>query len=186
MLEVAERRSMIRRTFTALMAMFAAHLGVLGTAAVGQSTSGTVESTPLATSIVVEKRAHRMTVYHGDRVLRRFQVALGRGGLAPKMRQGDRRVPEGSYFISGSNPRSSYHLSLRISYPTAEQVAAAAARGDKAGGDIMIHGLPNGRGAIGANHLKRDWTDGCIAVTNAEIEWLWAAVPDGTPIHIRP
>jgi murein L,D-transpeptidase YafK len=139
-----------------------------------------------ATSILVEKRPHIMTVYQGKRPLRHFRVALGRGGLGPKMQQGDGRVPEGRYVIAGRNPNSAFHLSLKISYPTPDQIKTAAARGVSPGGDIMIHGLPNGRGALGHSHLATDWTDGCIAVTNPEIEWLWQTVPDGTPITIVP
>jgi murein L,D-transpeptidase YafK len=141
---------------------------------------------PIVTRIVVEKQPHRMTVYQGKRALRQFRVALGHGGLGPKMQQGDGRVPEGHYVIVGRNPKSAFHLSLKISYPTSDQISAAAARGADPGGDIMIHGLPNGRGSVGRSHLATDWTDGCIAVTNPEIEWLWQKVPDGTPISILP
>ena len=135
--------------------------------------------------IRVDKSAHLMSVYRGGRLVREFRVALGRGGPQPKVQQGDGRAPEGAYRIVAHNPNSAFHLSLRIGYPTAEQVAAAARRGVKAGGDIMIHGLPNEKGWIGAKHTSLDWTDGCIAVTNREIEWLYKAVADGTPIEIR-
>jgi len=135
--------------------------------------------------IVVEKSQHWMTVYREGRIVREFRVALGRGGLQPKERAGDERVPEGEYTIDGHNPASKYHLSLRISYPTPRQSAAAAARGVSAGGDIMIHGLPNDRSAVGSRQLLVDWTDGCIALSNPEIDWLYRAVPDGTPIEIR-
>jgi murein L,D-transpeptidase YafK len=136
--------------------------------------------------IVVHKAAHKMIVYQGNKLLREFDVALGWGGLAPKERQGDGLVPEGLYIIDTRNPQSAFHLSLRISYPTPEQVRSAFAQGVNPGGDIMIHGLPNGRGAVGSDHRRVDWTDGCIAVTNEEIEWLWERVPDGTTIEIRP
>ena len=135
--------------------------------------------------ILVDKSDHRMTVYRGNRPLRVFIVALGAGGLAPKVRQGDMRVPEGRYVIDGRNPKSAFHLALKISYPTPAQTTAARALGIDPGGEIMIHGLPNGRGELGAAHRRTDWTSGCIAVTNEEIEWLWRAVPDGTPIEIR-
>jgi murein L,D-transpeptidase YafK len=125
-----------------------------------------------------------MAVYRGGQIVREFRVALGRGGLKPKSRAGDGRVPEGVYAISAHNPDSAYHLSLRISYPNAEQSAKAAERGMNAGGDIMIHGLPNGRGWIGSRHRLADWTDGCIAVTDPEMDWLYRAVPDGTPVEI--
>jgi len=135
--------------------------------------------------IRVDKSEHLMSVYRGGDLVREFRVALGRGGPQPKVQQGDGRVPEGTYRITAHNPDSAFHLSLRIGYPTAEQVAAAAKRGVKAGGDIMIHGLPNGKGSIGAKHTSVDWTDGCVAVTNREIEWLYRAVPNGTTVEIR-
>jgi murein L,D-transpeptidase YafK len=119
-------------------------------------------------------------------MLREFKVALGRGGLGPKVQQGDGRVPEGNYIIDARNPNSAFHLSLRISYPSAQQARAAAARGIDPGGNIMIHGLPNGMSALGDAHPLGDWTEGCIAVTNSEIEWLWRSVLDGTPIFITP
>ena len=134
--------------------------------------------------IRVDKSAHVMSAYRDGQLVREFRVALGRGGLQPKMQQGDGRVPEGAYRIVSHNPNSAFHLSLRIGYPTAQQVAAAARRGVDPGGDIMIHGLPNEKGWIGAKHTSIDWTDGCIAVTNHEIEWLYKAVPDGTAVEI--
>jgi murein L,D-transpeptidase YafK len=136
--------------------------------------------------ILVEKARHQMTLLSGEHAIRRYRVALGAGGLARKRRQGDARVPEGLYRIDWRNPASAYHLSLHISYPDAGDLAAAEARGDAPGGNIMIHGLPNGFGVIGALHRHVDWTAGCIAVTDAEIEEIWRLVPDGTPIEIRP
>lgn len=136
--------------------------------------------------IVVEKAQHRMSVYREGVLLKSYRVALGWGGLAPKTEQGDGKVPEGRYLITAHNPNSAYHLSLRISYPTAAQRADAAARGVSPGGDIMIHGLPNGRGGFGATHRTVDWTDGCIAVTDEEIEELFEHVENGTPIVIQP
>lgn len=136
--------------------------------------------------IRVYKRDHWMAVYRNGQIVREFFVALGRGGLAPKMRWGDGRVPEGVYPITAHNPRSGYYLSLRIGYPTAQQVASAQEAGSHPGGDIMIHGLPNGDGWIGSRQMRLDWTEGCIAMTNPEIEWLYRAVADGTPIEIYP
>ena len=137
-----------------------------------------------ADHILVEKAAHRMTLFSEGRAVRVYQVALGGGGLGPKMMQGDRKVPEGLYRITGRNPGSAYHLSLRIGYPTPEQARSAMARGIDPGGDIMIHGTPNGLG-WGEEHRQEDWTDGCIAVTDAEIEEIWRLVPNGTTIAIR-
>jgi murein L,D-transpeptidase YafK len=135
--------------------------------------------------IKVDKSAHLMSVYRAGQLVREFRVALGRGGPQPKVQQGDGRVPEGAYRIVAHNPNSAFHLSLRIGYPTPEQVAAAARLGVKAGGDIMIHGLPNQKGWIGAKHATADWTEGCIAVTNPEMDWLYKAVPDGTAVEIH-
>jgi murein L,D-transpeptidase YafK len=134
--------------------------------------------------IRVDKSEHRMTAFRKGIPVREFRVALGRGDPGPKRQQGDGRVPEGSYRIAGHNPNSAFHLSLRIGYPTAEQVAAAARLGVKPGGDIMIHGLPNDRGWIGSRHTSVDWTEGCIAVTNHEMDWLYRTVSDGTPVEI--
>ena len=135
--------------------------------------------------IFVDKSDHWMAVYKAGRIIREFRVSLGRGGLKPKAREGDGRVPEGTYTISDHNPASAYHLSLRISYPTAGQAAAAAARGVSAGGDVFIHGLPNGLASLGSKQQGYDWTAGCIALTDREMDWLFQAVPDGTRIEIR-
>ncbi len=135
--------------------------------------------------ILVDKSDRRLLVYRDGKLIREFRVALGRGGLAPKQRQGDGRVPEGIYLITFHNAASAFHRSLRIGYPTDEQLAVARQAGIDPGNDIMIHGLPNGVGRIGSRHLLRDWTEGCIAVTNAEMDWLFDAVPDGTLIDIR-
>jgi len=135
--------------------------------------------------MIVDKSDRRLQAFRDGELVREFRVALGSGGLAPKQRQGDGRVPEGAYLITYHNAASSYHRSLRIGYPTAEQVTAARAAGIDPGSDIMIHGLPNGMGSIGSRHTLRDWTEGCIAVTNAEMDWLFAAVADGTPVEIR-
>jgi len=113
-------------------------------------------------------------------------VALGQGGLAPKQRAGDGRTPEGRYVIDSRNSASAYHRSLHISYPNPEDRKRAAKLGVSPGGDIMIHGLPNGKGFIGSAHRAYDWTLGCVAVTDAEIEEIWKLVPDGTPVEIRP
>jgi murein L,D-transpeptidase YafK len=135
--------------------------------------------------IVVDKSAHWMSVYRHGRIVREFRVALGRGGPGPKQRQGDGKVPEGQYRITAHNPNSAFHLSLRIGYPTAQQVAAARRMGINPGGDIMIHGLPNEAGEVGSRHTTLDWTEGCIAVANREIEWLYRTVLNGTPVRIQ-
>ncbi len=136
--------------------------------------------------IVVEKSARKLSILREGKPLKTYRVALGRNPVGPKQQEGDRKTPEGVYAIDYRNPNSDYHLALHVSYPSAEDEARAAARGVNAGFDIMIHGLPNGRGWIGALHRRQDWTAGCIALTDAEIEELWRVTPDGTAIEIRP
>ena len=136
--------------------------------------------------ILVEKKARRLTLFRNNRPLKSYDIALGRQPDGPKRFQGDNKTPEGRYRIASRKQNSDFHRALRISYPSPEDAAFAAKQKRSAGGDIMIHGLPNGMGSLGRLHLLRDWTAGCIAVTNAEIEELWRAVPDGTPIEIRP
>ena len=136
--------------------------------------------------ILVEKKARRLTLFRENKPLKSYDIALGRQPDGPKRVQGDNKTPEGRYKIDFRKRNSDYHRALHISYPSAEDAAIAAKQKRPAGGDIMIHGLPKGMGSLERLHLLRDWTAGCIAVTNAEIEELWRAVPDGTPIEIRP
>ncbi len=114
--------------------------------------------------------------------IKTYRIALGRNPLGAKQEEGDMKTPEGIYKIDGRNPQSSFHLALHISYPSDEDDKRAAAHGVSAGFDIMIHGIQNGRGWIGAFHRWKDWTAGCIAVTDEEIEELWRVTPDGTTI----
>jgi murein L,D-transpeptidase YafK len=138
-----------------------------------------------ADRILVEKAARTLTLFHGDRVLKKYSVSLGRVPVGPKQREGDKKTPEGVYHIQLHKFDSSYHRALQVSYPAAEDVARAKLQGVSAGLEIMVHGAPNGWGLIGRAHRAADWTAGCIAVTNPEIEEIYAAVPDGTVIEIR-
>ena len=138
-----------------------------------------------ADRILVRKSTHTLVLYSHGAVLRTYQVALGRASGA-KQQQGDNRTPEGHYRIDAHNPHSAAHLSLHISYPNAADRAAALAAHLQPGGDIMIHGLPNGFGYIGELHRKTDWTYGCIAVTDHEMDEIYRLVPNGTPIDIEP
>jgi len=140
----------------------------------------------LADRIVVHKAERELLLVAEGKTLKRYRIALGGHPQGHKTQEGDRRTPEGVYRIAGRNPRSAYHLSLRISYPNEEDRTQAARRGVSPGGDIMIHGLPNGFGWIGRWHQWADWTAGCIAVTDSEIEEIWRSVPDGTPVEIKP
>jgi murein L,D-transpeptidase YafK len=138
-----------------------------------------------ADSIVVEKSKHSMSVFKNGKVFRTYRVALGRGGPEPKSQEGDARTPQGAYYIDRRNPRSSFHRALHVSYPDATDVAAASARGVSAGSDVMIHGIRNGLGWLGRLHRAVDWTAGCIAVTDREMDEVWRVVPDGTPVVIK-
>ncbi|ALN86675.1 L,D-transpeptidase catalytic domain protein [Lysobacter capsici] len=132
-----------------------------------------------ADRIVVDKAQRRMQLFHKNTVIRTYSILLGDAPSGHKRQQGDERTPEGDYRISGRNPNSRFHLSLRVSYPNEADRKQARARGVDPGGDIMIHGgTPAG--------YRRDWTDGCIALTNQQIEEVWSLVPTGTPIRINP
>ncbi|MGB8819032.1 MAG: L,D-transpeptidase family protein [Rhizobiaceae bacterium] len=139
-----------------------------------------------ADMIKLDKSERRMQLLRDNRVIAAYAVALGDAPEGPKQKEGDERTPEGRYTIDWRNPKSSYFLSLHISYPDANDKARAKAAGVPPGGDIMIHGQPNGYDVAGAVLQKFDWTDGCIAVTNDEMQQIWDAVPDGTPIEIIP
>ena len=132
-----------------------------------------------ADRIHVDKSERRMELLRDGRVLRSYRVLLGDAPVGHKRRQGDERTPEGEYRISGRNPASRFHLSLRVSYPNATDTKQARARGVDPGGDIFIHG---GNIAL----YPRDWTDGCIAVTDREMDEIWSLVPTGLPIRIDP
>ncbi len=122
----------------------------------------------------------------GQTVLKTYKVALGRNPIGPKRQEGDNKTPEGSYLIDKHDPKSLFHRSLHISYPSATDREQAFRRGVRPGGDIMIHVIKNGLGWIGPLHRLADWTAGCIAVTNQEIEEIYAVLPDGTPIDLQP
>jgi murein L,D-transpeptidase YafK len=140
------------------------------------------------TQIRVYKMERRMELLDASgHVVRRYTIALGAEPRGHKTQEGDEKTPEGLYTISARNLKSRYHKSMRISYPNAQDQEQAKARGVSAGGDIMIHGIRNGFGWLGSWHRLYDrWTDGCIAVTNAEMDEIWDLVPEATVIDIRP
>lgn len=139
-----------------------------------------------ADRIVVAKGERRLYLLRGGEVVRNYRVALGWQPQGTKIYQGDGRTPEGSYRISAFNPRSQFYRSLRVSYPNEHDQAVARVLGQSVGGDIMVHGLAPERRAYGAEHWRFNWTNGCIAVTNEEIDEIWRRVEIGTPIEIRP
>jgi murein L,D-transpeptidase YafK len=139
-----------------------------------------------ADRIVVLKKERTLQLLNQGRVLKTYKVALGGDSVGPKARQGDHKTPEGVYVLDSRNAHSQFYKSIHISYPNARERSAARQKGVSPGGDVFVHGLPNGYRAIGAAHRLRDWTDGCIAVTDEEIDEIWSAVSEGTPIEIKP
>ena len=127
-----------------------------------------------------------MQLLAGGKVIRTYKVALGQGGLARKQREGDARTPEGHYTIDAKVEHSAYHKALHVSYPNAEDRQRAARLHVPSGGAIMIHGLPNGKGWVGGRHRLYDWTLGCIAVTDEEIDEIWTLVPVAFPSRSGP
>ncbi len=138
-----------------------------------------------ADAVLVLKSERKMQLLQNGQVLKTYRIALGQNPVGHKTQDGDERTPEGHYKLDFRNPRSIAHRALHISYPNAADIAQAQARGVSPGGAVMIHGLPNKFWWIGSLHRLMDWTDGCIGVTNAEMDEIWRVVPVGTPIEIR-
>ncbi|QRZ13283.1 L,D-transpeptidase family protein [Paracoccus methylovorus] len=168
----------------AIRAFFAvAALAILASCGGGDSLqpSKTYQGPPI-TQVVVKKADRKMYLVSGREVIKSYKIQLGGQPVGPKQLEGDGRTPEGMYFIDRFNPRSRYHLSVGISYPSAQDIANAVAVGARPGGDIFIHGLgPEGRALN-----RADWTAGCIAVTDQEIEEIFTMLRPGVPIFIYP
>lgn len=142
--------------------------------------------TKTADRIVVEKSARTMMLMRGGEVLKTYKVALSREPVGAKERTGDHKVPEGEYIVDSKNRNSRFHLALHISYPNAADRERARKLGVKPGGNIEIHGLDSKYAWVGSLQRQVDWTDGCVAVTNSEIEEIWPLVRVGTTVEIRP
>ena len=139
-----------------------------------------------ADRVVVMKGQRRMVLMQGDRVLETFTIALGRYPKGHKQREGDQRTPEGFYTLDEKMTKSNFYRAIHISYPNGNDATRARRNGHRPGGRILIHGLPNGWDAKTLGHPSFDWTDGCIAVTNREMDRVWARIDAGTPIEIFP
>jgi len=139
-----------------------------------------------ADRVLVVKKDRTLQLLNHGKVIKTYKVALGGDPVGPKTRLGDHKTPEGVYVLDSRNAHSLFYKSIHISYPNERERAAARKNGVSPGGDVFVHGLPHGFGYVGAAHRLRDWTDGCIAVTNEEIDEIWSVVPEGTPIEIRP
>lgn len=139
-----------------------------------------------ADMVIVAKKDRRLLIVHRDKIVRQFKVALGANPVGHKLRRGDGKTPEGAYSLSEKRQHSQFYRAIRISYPSAEDRKLAAIRGVDPGGDIMIHGQPNRSRVPEEFTWKLDWTRGCIAVTNKEMDELWAMIDEGTRIVILP
>jgi murein L,D-transpeptidase YafK len=180
-------------------ALFAASLGshgshadttkirtIIATPTISRTPVVNISSAITADSIVVEKATRTLTLYQLGVPVRTYKVALGKQPVGDKVKIGDNRTPEGVFFIDFKKPESKYYKSLHISYPDVAHATRASKLGVAPGGDIMIHGLPAPFANLGAEHRTYDWTEGCIAVTNAEIDEIWRAIPMGAVIQIKP
>jgi murein L,D-transpeptidase YafK len=139
-----------------------------------------------ADSVAVFKSERKMVLYSDGKEIKTYSVSLGRNPIGPKEKVGDKKTPEGSYILDSRLENSKYHLAIHISYPNEKDKLNAEKLGVSPGGDIMIHGLPNKLKFPEDSYANTDWTDGCIAVSNDEIEEIWELVEDGTPIAIYP
>jgi murein L,D-transpeptidase YafK len=145
-----------------------------------------LDNLPVVDRVVVKKNARQLLLMHGGNLVRSYHIALGLNPIGQKERSGDFRTPEGSYRVERRNPRSDFFLSMKVSYPNQADLKRAHAHRWDTGGSIMIHGLPNILKHEPEYYESHDWTDGCIAVSNADMTEIWMLTPDDTPIDIQP
>lgn len=150
------------------------------------SQSSAVKDLPAINLILIEKSKRSMSIYHQDKLLKKYNIALGASPKGKKEKQGDCKTPEGEYFITSKNKSSRYHLSLTISYPNNQDKENARKLAVSPGDNILIHGIKSHYSWLGRWHTLVDWTLGCVAVTNAEIEEIYSATPIGTKVEIKP
>jgi murein L,D-transpeptidase YafK len=150
------------------------------------STYSSAAALPAASEVIVHKAKRRLELWQGNKLLRSYRISLGLNPQGHKQREGDFRTPEGRYVLDVRNPRSDFFLSMRVSYPNSSDIARARKAGVPPGGQIMIHGLPNEPRWPPEHYARENWTDGCIALNNADMMEVWMLVADGTPIDIRP
>ncbi len=185
--ESLQQRSTLRNRAAIMPAMRIRVLTRLGVWLLcGIGVAQTAAQSVHADRVLVLKKERTLQLLSHGKAIRSYKVALGGDPVGPKTRQGDHKTPEGVYVLDSRNAHSQFYKSIHISYPSARDRVAARQKGVSPGGDVFVHGLPNGYGWAGASHRLTDWTDGCIAVTDQEIDQIWLAVADGTPIEIRP
>jgi murein L,D-transpeptidase YafK len=165
-----------------LLRVFAALVIALGLAACSSDSKFQTYTGPEITHILISKTEREMYLFHEDKLIKTYPVDFGFAAKGHKQFEGDGKTPEGTYRIDRRNPNSAFHLSLGISYPNAKDIAFAKAHGKNPGGDIFIHGQPNGK----KRPNRPDWTAGCIAVTNEHMEEIYAMIGDGTLVTILP
>jgi len=168
------------------LAIAVAIVAIGGLAGASRFGSDPLPEGTVADRVLVRKAARTLSLFRGDELLRSYHVALGKHPVGHKQQEGDGRTPEGHYVLDYQKADSSFHRALHVSYPSPADVAAAKARNVPPGGQIMVHGLRNDLGWLGRLHRLKDWTNGCIAVTNSEIDEIARVVPVGTPIDIEP
>jgi len=181
----------LARALVALMFMLLAPVAAWSPAAAASTvaispSAGGEGALPMASTVVVHKAKRRLELWQRGKLLRAYRISLGRNPSGHKQHEGDFRTPEGRYVLDVRNPRSDFFLSMRVSYPNKQDLARARRAGLRPGGQIMIHGLPNEPRWTAERYAREDWTDGCIALTNADMMEVWMLVADGTPIDIRP
>lgn len=137
------------------------------------------------THVVLLKGERKLQLLHKDKVIKEYKVTLGFEPEGAKKQEGDGKTPEGKYTLDYRNPQSQYHKSIHISYPNKQDKEGARKRGLNPGGDVFIHGLGKGFSFLGKMHVLRDWTLGCVAVTNEEMDEIWELVKNGTSIEIK-
>lgn len=147
---------------------------------------GAMAEAPEVSEVLVRKEERRLYLLSGEQVVRSYRIGLGDNPSGHKLFEGDKRTPEGEYVLDWRNPNSDFYKSIHISYPNEQDREMASSWGLDPGGSIMIHGLPNEAGDMAFAYLGLDWTDGCIAVSNEEMDEIWQLVADGTPIRIVP
>ncbi len=154
----------------------------------GCATKPAATSSPYVDRVLVKKSERMMELHKDGAVYRTYRISLGDQPRGHKLQEGDERTPEGNYVLDWRNPNSSFHKSIHVSYPNDLDRTVARSLGVSPGGMIMIHGLPNWLSSprLAEEYRRRDWTDGCIAVGNEEIEEIWRLVRNGTPITILP
>lgn len=145
-----------------------------------------MDEMPMVSQVLVRKEERRLYLMSGEEIVRSYRIGLGDNPTGHKLFEGDERTPEGKYTLDWRNPESDFYKSIHVSYPNHQDRELAQAWGLDPGGSIMIHGLPNDAGEWAFAFVGLDWTDGCIAVSNEEMDEIWQLVSDGTPIHILP